>query len=118
MRRILLIAAMVFASLPAVASDMKWWELSLAGLAAANTADTVTSLQAQSRVGCREENILYGPCFGARAVSIKAGYVGINIVIQAILVRHHPKLAKWFIVGNVGQSIAPTWCAFHNAGVK
>ena len=108
----------LFVAFPAFPSDRSWWKISLAAMATSNTADTVASMQAQGRVGCREENVLYGHCFGARAISLKVVYVGANVVVQSLLVKRHTKLAKWFALGNVSQSVAPAWSVWHNSAVQ
>ena len=107
----------LFGLAPLSASDQSWWKISLTAMSAANAADVVTSLQAQKRVGCQEANQLYGRCFEARAVSLKAAYVGINAIAQRAFLKRHPKWARWFAIGNAGQAIAPAIAAAHNAQV-
>jgi hypothetical protein len=72
------------------------WHASLAAFTIANTADVVSSLRAQQRrPDLQETGWVYSGRSGTRGVSIKAGYVGRTVLVQLLLVRKYPKLAKW-----------------------
>jgi hypothetical protein len=100
------------------ADDGTWWKLSLAIMAAANTADTVTSLRANGQPGLHETSPLYGQRFTGRDVAVKVGLVGGQVIVQRFLVKRHPRLARWFTVLNLGQSAGPAWAAQHNEQLK
>ena len=109
-------ATLLFAVTPAFAADnATLWRWSLVTMAGANVADAVTSLKCNSNPALHETNPVFGPRFTPRDAGLKAGFVGSQAVVQYVLVRKHPRMARWLTVINVGQSIVPVWAAQHNA---
>ena len=84
-------------------------------VAATNVGDVVTSLKDS---GSGELNPIYGGRFTGRDVGIKAGFVGGNMLVQYLLLKKHPKLAKGFAFFNFGQSIAPVCGIVQNTRVN
>jgi hypothetical protein len=95
--------------------SVKLWRASLVTMTAAHSADTVTSLQAERRPDIRESGWMYGAHFTGRDVAVKAGFVGVQGLVQWLLVRHWPKAARWIAALNGGQTVAVGVVAFRNS---
>jgi hypothetical protein len=110
------------AALPAVSPhrparlSVQLWRASIAALTIANTADVVSSLQVNHRrPDLKETGWLYGGRFGTRGIAIKTGYIGGTVLVQWLLVRKYPRLAKWLAPINVGPSLIAGRAAWHNS---
>lgn len=109
-------AAVLLAS-TLTASDKAWWKASLVTMTAANAADVVTSIQDNSRPNLRECNPLYGSHFTGRDVILKSGIVAGQALVQYLIVRKHPKAARYFAVLNAGQTGSIAYVAARNASL-
>ena len=92
-------------------SASRSWRWSLAPLLAAH------SLDAASSWGRREQNFLLADSTGRfemKAAGIKFGFVGAAILAEYLLVKHHPKLAKFIVLANRGNAVVTTGLAVHN----
>ena len=87
------------------------WKLSLAPLVAAHSLDVASSW------GQIERNpLLAGPNgrFGAQSAVIKAGIVGVAVLVEYLVLKSHPKMAKLFTRVNYINSIFTGGIAAHN----
>ena len=96
------------------ASDLSLWQWSLASVASSNAADTISSIRLQGTPGLYESGWLYHGKFGGEAVGIKAAFVGGQALVQWLIVRKHPRAAKWFTVFNFSESVPPAVSAVSN----
>lgn len=90
------------------------WKFSLLALAAAHSADAATSWNK------RELNPLLSPtggAFGAQMLAIKCAVTAGSITMQAVLLKHHPQLAKMFARFNFIESGVIGATAIHNSFV-
>ena len=111
-----IVAALLFALMPVFpADDGTLWKVSLAAMASANGADTVTSWRLRNRKDLRETGWLYGGKFGPQALGVKSGLVSGQTLAQWLIVRRHPRAAKWFAIFNFVQSVPGGVAAAHNA---
>lgn len=113
MMRLVLLAALCVP-----ASSQTAWKVSAAALVAAHTADTVTSLRDEGHPGWHETGALYGAHFTRRDIGAKVGIVGAQVIVQYLLLRHHPRLAAWFVLANAGQSAAVGAVAWRNTRLR
>jgi hypothetical protein len=93
---------------------MKEWKFSLLTLAAAHSADAATSWNK------RELNPVLSPsggAFGGQMLAIKCGITAASVGLQAIVLRHHPELAKMFARFNFLESGVIGATAIHNSSV-
>jgi len=110
MKRLLLLFLFL---LPARAEEWKkTWEVSVGALVAANVADAATSW------GLRESNPLLGSRFDGKSVAIKGGLVGGSLVLQALLIKRHPRIAKKLAIINFGVSAGLAGVAWHNTTLR
>jgi hypothetical protein len=113
----LIVAALCVMTLHAADSG-QWWRTSLAVMAASNAADTLVSLQDSHNPRLHETGWLYSGRFDGRAVGIKSAVVGVQALGQWLIVRRHPRAAKWFAVLNFGESVGPLWSMGHNLELR
>jgi hypothetical protein len=88
---------------------------SVAAVLAANAGDVATSWRN------REANpLIAGPStqFGLTSVAIKSGLVGTSLLIQHVMLRHRPELAKRLAWMNFVTSGALGGVAAHNASLR
>ena len=93
---------------------MKEWKFSLLALAAAHSADAATSWNK------KELNPVLSPsggAFGGQMLAIKCGITAASVGLQAIVLRHHPELAKMFARFNFLESGVIGATAIHNSSV-
>jgi hypothetical protein len=110
-----MIAATVLLAATLSADPNALWRSSVAALAAANAADTVTTYQAVGR-GYRELNPLAGSPGGS--VALKAGLLGAVVLTECLILRAHPKAAGKLALINFGAAGIPAAAAIHNARLK
>lgn len=94
------------------------WKWSLAIMTAANTADTITSLQCNrdpTRCGYERGFLYPGTKF---SIGVKAAVAGGQVLAQWLIVRKRPRAAKWFVPGNAAQSGVEAWAVWHNARLE
>jgi hypothetical protein len=93
---------------------MKEWKFSLLALAAAHSADAATSWNK------RELNPLLSPssgAFGGQMLAVKCAITVASVGLQAIVLRHHPELAKMFARVNFVEAGVIGATAIHNSSV-
>jgi hypothetical protein len=92
--------------------DLRLWKASAATLAATSALDVFSSWGK-----CCERNRLLASSdgrFGGRAVAIKSGALGGQLLLQYFVVRRSPKLAKVLGFVNFAGAGAVTAVAIHN----
>ncbi len=123
MTRLLLFFAVAFslhaqsfepAQIPKQDKWQKIWAASVAVHIAGSAAD------AGSSFGLREGNPLlaHDGHFDSRSVGIKAGMTGAAVLVQWLILRHHPEKAKLFSIINFGVGSAYAGVAWHNMGLR
>lgn len=91
------------------------WKWSLAPLVASQTLDIASSY------GMRELNpVLAGPRgqFGGQAAMVKIGVTGAFIGIEYLIVKAHPKAARFFTKINWSGAVLTTSFAAHNFAIR
>jgi len=95
--------------------DLRLWKVSAATLAATSALDVLSSWGK-----CCERNRLLASSdgrFGGRALAIKSGALGGQLLLQYFVVRRSPKLAKVLGFVNFAGAGAVTAVAVHNFGI-
>jgi len=85
---------------PLMAQDVKVpsltpWRISVAALSGANVLDI-----ASSRGGYELNPILGRGSFGTRQIAAKSVLIAAPVLVEWLVLRHHPDKAKWFVWAN------------------
>ena len=100
----------------------KLWSLSIAALAASETADILSSRHAQALSAGHETNSWYTNSNGqfdtGKAVAIKGATVAGVAVAEYFLMRKYPRAARVLSIANFGFASANGYAAIHNYSLK
>ena len=92
--------------------EMRFWRLSAAGLVGASAIDIASSWGKC----CERNSLLASPSrhFGARGLAVKSGTLGAQLLLQYLVVRKSPRLARVLGFVNIAGAGALTLVAIHN----
>jgi hypothetical protein len=102
-------------SMDSAQSGMRFWKISAAALVSASALDIASSWGKC----CEGNSLLASPDrrFGARGLTIKSGALGGQLLLQYLVARKHPKLARVLGFVNIAGAGAITAVAIHNYGI-
>jgi hypothetical protein len=102
--------------------DLLLWRTSAITLAAAHVLDFGSSAALNSTPNVHETNGFLRSSSGyylvGRGAAVNSALTVGPLVVEWLIMRHHPKLAKGFAVINFGTSAGPIWAGAHNLSLR
>jgi hypothetical protein len=98
------------------------WRTSAVTLAVAHVLDFGSSVALNRSPGVHETNGFLRTSTGyysvGKGAAVNSALTVGPLVVEWLILRHHPKLAKGFAVINFGTSAGPIWAGAHNLSLR